>query len=370
MKNDKITGRTIEFNGRTFTSPAGYPRFAFWCDEITGKIAIANVDENTKNITEATEPFVDEVKYSELPLKTWTADYVVVRIGEYWYLADSFGNCYYESKKPYIICRNVFVEADKTFIINKKLEKVKFKSETLKIDVIESGGYLFAYTYEYDEDGNDDSKNNRDSNSNEENDEKDNRDRTGWFINSKGEMICDNPMNFIISKSEEYKKNMCKWMITKVNWDGRIRFFNNDCDIYVAPVDSIQKVGIYSETYQLFGSFYYGNEYIRGSNKNWYSTYFHALVKFRKIRNIEIVEYDDKTYFFIGNVKIKVYNQSNLLVQDAGNYIFYRIGTTIYALSYTGEELPSVEISWEQMYQYVLVENIVRNTSKHEGGAE
>ena len=109
MKNDKITGRTIEFNGRTFTSPAVYPRFAFWCDEITGKIAIANVDENTKNITEATEPFVDEVKYSELPLKTWTADYVVVRIGGYWYLTDSFGNCYYESKKPYIICRNVFV---------------------------------------------------------------------------------------------------------------------------------------------------------------------------------------------------------------------------------------------------------------------
>ena len=89
-----------------------------------------------------------------------------------------------------------------------------------------------------------------------------------------------------------------------------------------------------------------------------------------KIGNVEIVEYDDKTYFFIGNGKIKVYNQSNLLVQDAGNYIFYRIGTTIYALSYTGEELPSVEISWEQMYQYVLVENIVRNTSKYEGGAE
>ena len=164
MKNDKITGRTIEFNGRTFTSPAVYPRFAFWCDEITGKIAIANVDENTKNITEATEPFVDEVKYSELPLKTWTADYVVVRIGGYWYLTDSFGNCYYESKKPYIICRNVFVEADKTFIINKKLEKDKLESEKLRIDVIESGGYLFAYAYEYD------------------------TDRTGWLINSNGEI--------------------------------------------------------------------------------------------------------------------------------------------------------------------------------------
>lgn len=99
--------------------PRGYPKFVFRYDDTVNKYSIMNTETKKK-----TEAFIDEVYLSSKPLKTWTSDYVAVRIGEKYFLCDNNGNCFFESDKPYIICRNVFVSEDGNYIITKKLEKI------------------------------------------------------------------------------------------------------------------------------------------------------------------------------------------------------------------------------------------------------
>lgn len=342
MKNDKITDRDIVYDGKTFTSPDGYPKFAFKNDEVTGKIAIANVDETSNSITEATEPFVDEVKYSELPLETWTADYVVVRIGELWYLADSFGNCYFESHKPYIICRNVFVAPDKSFVVNKELKKVEF--EDMKIDTIQSGGYLFAYIYySYVEDSEDDSS------------ECKNEERNGYLINCEGEKVVQ--MRSITTYAyEEYNKYLYKWIVRAYGPYNSYLILNKEFKDVASSYYSPKIIGVKSKTYELPD----GPNKMNVSGPIRYSTYFDSLVKFQQFRELEVIEYKGKTYFFRDDGKIDVYDCCNLFFQDVGDFITYRIGTTIYARAYTGEEIESVQINLEQVYQYALMESIIK----------
>lgn len=113
-------------------------------DNSNDKLAIINCEKGT-----FTKPFVDEVIYSSVPLRSWTENYIVVRIGEKYYLADCDGNCFLESTKPPIICRNGFVsrEGGEARFINNKLE---YRSKSVK--VYSKDGCNVAY-YEVSEKG-------------------------------------------------------------------------------------------------------------------------------------------------------------------------------------------------------------------------
>ena len=113
-----MKGACVEIQGKEFIVPNGYPKFGFFFDENSKRYAIANMESK-----EITESFVDDVIYSEVLLDTWTSDYVVVRIRDKYYLADNNGNCFLASDEPFIICRNVFVSGDKSYIITKNRVK-------------------------------------------------------------------------------------------------------------------------------------------------------------------------------------------------------------------------------------------------------
>lgn len=161
---------TVLYEGNEYVGLKGYPTFAFRYDEKTGKYAIASckiLDPSTNNkikitdcffnvaedhgypymkckieVTDSTEPFVDEIIYSEVPLESWTANYIVVRIGENYYLSDNKGNCYYKCDKPFIICRNVFVTDNMSRVINCNMDECAYPDSII---VRNYGEYNFAF---------------------------------------------------------------------------------------------------------------------------------------------------------------------------------------------------------------------------------
>lgn len=306
-----------------FISLNGYPKFAFRFDAKRKKYII----RESRDTGVVTEAFVDEIIYSELPLETWTADYVVVRIGNAYYLADSEGNCYHKSDKPHIICRNLFVSEDKSFVINKNLEIVHFKEEEMRI--LESGGYKFAVIY------------NKGS-------------KEMYFLSTLG---VKNDWNFEIYKYST--SNLEKWYLNGIRdfFEDSYKFFNKDfgegCNFYVDRRFIAEK----SKTYKSQGGQYY-------------STYFHAFVKFRKYGEIEVVEYDGNTYFFKPDGTIEKEKIAELIIQDIGEQIIYRIGEKLYgrdkktgdkkSLKAKDDKISDDCLQWRDVYYFSLLENLIR----------
>lgn len=306
-----------------FISLNGYPKFAFRFDEKRKKYII----RESRDTGVVTEAFVDEIIYSELPLETWTADYVVVRIGNAYYLADSEGNCYHKSDKPYIICRNLFVSEDKSFVINKKLEIVYFKEEEMRI--LESGGYKFAVI-------------------NNKNLKKIN------FLSTLGVKN-----NWDIETDVYSTRNLEKWYFNGISdfYADSYRFFNKDFEHwYFLKIDKefmAEKSRTYSDAYH-----------------QYYSTYFHAFVKFRKYGEIEVVEYDGNTYFFKPGGTIEKEKIAELIIQDVGEQIIYRIGEKLYgrdkktgdkkSLKAKDDKISDDCLQWRDVYYFSLLENLIR----------
>ena len=91
-------------NGVVYTEIEGYPKFASAFSSEKGKYSLYSVEDGT-----ATDFFLDEVITSDKPLRSWTENYVVGRIGNNYYLVDPCGNCFHKSTQKYVICRNLFV---------------------------------------------------------------------------------------------------------------------------------------------------------------------------------------------------------------------------------------------------------------------
>ncbi len=114
-------------NGIVYTEIERHPKFASAFSDKKRRYSLYSIEDGT-----ATDFFLDEVitSSSYKPLRSWTENYIVGRIGENYYIVDSHGNCFHESKKKYVICRNLFVckedEGKKyfNFIVNKNLEKI------------------------------------------------------------------------------------------------------------------------------------------------------------------------------------------------------------------------------------------------------
>lgn len=306
-----------------YISLNGYPKFAFRFD-VKSKKYVIRESRDTGVVTEA---FVDEIIYSELPLETWTADYVVVRIGTFYYLADSEGNCYHKTDKPYIICRNLFVSEDKSFVINKNLEIIYFNED--KICILESGGYKFAVI---------------------------NKKLSGciYFLSTLGVRN-----NWSIETDVQSTSNLEKWYFNGISGvsENFYRFFNRDFDErYFLEIDK-EFVAEKSRTYK--ATMYY------------YSTYFHGFVKFRKYGEIEVVEYSGKTYFFKPDGKIEKEEIAELIIEDVGEQIIYRVDKLLFGRDKkTGNktclqvEGDIKNLKWRDVYYFSLLENIIRELAK------
>lgn len=350
-------------NGITFVSNCldktwvyleGYPNFAFWYDESTQKYVIASCEltkespafrilegneevidrvfnrieneENKIKITGFTEPFVDEIIFSEAPLETWVADYVVVRIGEFYYLADNKGNCYHKRDKPFIICRNVFVSADRKTIITYGNKEV---TPTVDIVVKQFGDYNFAIA--------------SNTKGNAYTDHKPYESLLD--INGKEIFIEESYASYTkrlyLSNFEEMH-NWCLFYGDKVIFIDRTFNFVKTYIIKFGYGKDIAKVlkeehfiGEKSKTYSIES--YYG--FIK------YSTYFNSEVVFDRVEDVEIVWHNGKTYFFKPNGRIEVINGEILKLRRSGKYFVYIIDNIVVMRDLNGEKVSEEELS-------------------------
>lgn len=365
----------VEINEKEYISPVGYPKFGFLLDEESKRYSIANTE--TKEVT---EPFVDEVIYSELPLETWTADYVVVRIGNKYYLADSNGNCFFASTKPFIICRNVFVSHDESYLINKNKVRIDATDEE-KIIVEEYGGYKFAFfkckdfetkkykKYLINSLGEGVLKPKDSSKSDTESGivvvhESDLESRGRYGSRKKWTAIKTRALNSLNDyddeddleddldddlgsdkRDESYVKkdytDLPKWVFQQVKDERYLYLIDKEFNV-------IEKIGrgfLVGEK-----SFTYTGRY----DNIYYSTYFDAKIDgIRHYDNLEIVWYDNKTYFFYPNGKIDVLDDiRGNVIEDMGDIILFRKGLKIYVYAKNGDFVAEEDISPKELYLY------------------
>ena len=302
-----IVGTSIEIVGREYISPNGYPKFGFWFDEETKKYSIANVE--TK---EATEPFVDEVIYSELPLETWTANYVVVRIKNRYYLADNNGNCYFESYTPYIICRNVFVLGDLKHIIVKANDGNRLEKITVNITIKESGGYKFALA-------------------------------DGYIINVYGKIVTSNEVYDI----DGIHENWC--VSRKISGLNIIRirsYLDEDFNIIFEAAGTPMLRGNRSKTYEV-------------ERGKYYSRYFKSRVDFYRIENLEIIVYKGKTYLFKENGESEVIDGTFLNCKAYDKHFVYRIGDTVTTRDFNGNVIAEEKLTPKEEYNLFIAEELL-----------
>lgn len=327
-----MTGKVVNIQGRDFISPKGYPKFGFLYDEEKKQYAIANVET-----CEITKPFVDEVIYSELPLETWVANYVVVRIGELYYLADCDGNCYLEYGEPYIICRNVFVEANRAYCINESLTMVQMKN--CEIVVNEYGGYKFAF-WQY-----------LPNKANEEEID------TFYLIKPNGYKF--KAREEITSYSSRFYNiefsNLHNWVL-EVGED--TYFINSEFEITIHMYES-KLFGKKSQTY------WYKEAEADDRRGTKYSTYFHSKIdNFRQYQELEIVWYNEKTYFFLPDGNVEEINASISMPQVAGDTIIYRQNCEIVKRAVEGHVLSKDDVEPKETYFLMLFEKLLEKTSK------
>lgn len=317
-------------NMKTFGYINGYPNFAFYYDEKTKKYAIGN----TKKFT-GTEPFCDEILYSELPLETWTANYVVVRIDKKYYLCDNEGNCLWEQSNPFIICRNVFVadtEPYRYFVINKYMKRCEFdkfsSGRSLKVLTTESG-YNIAYLEKLDAEP-----------------------YPAYLINSEGEKIK------FFENQDEYKLEFSKidcWAVSikKLKTDGNLRPCDGKTSIFYlnkdfnqafntrAVLNDIKLIGENSKTYT-----------------GGYSILFEAEVRFRKYGNVEVVWYDGKTYFFKTNGKYDVIDGKIINIRFVVDGILYYDSKNVYLRDKDGKLISTTELDPKEVYMIEMLREI------------
>ncbi len=142
-------------NGIVYTEIERHPKFASAFSDKKRRYSLYSIEDGT-----ATDFFLDEVitSSSYKPLRSWTENYIVGRIGENYYIVDSHGNCFHESKKKYVICRNLILCDARTykvngekieffnFAINKNLEKIDC-SDHSEQDVVEVRGLAMRKHY-------------------------------------------------------------------------------------------------------------------------------------------------------------------------------------------------------------------------------
>ena len=310
-----MNGNVVTINGRDYISPNGYSKFGFWLDEETKKYSIANVE--TK---EATEPFVDEVIYSELPLETWTANYVVVRIGYMFYLADSNGNCYLESSEPYIICRNVFVNATCNCVITKELQETRVCIEDnarTRINVEEYGGYKFALAY---------------------------LDQERKIINARGQTI-DRILNICDMKTISNWYIIAEMFLKSGAREDFYIFFNKNFEMTYTSRCSPELYGKKSGTYKL----YY----------EYFSTYFFKRVEIYLYNKLEVVICDGKTYFFKENGEIEEIDMVITIPKELNKLIVYRQDDEVITRNFKGEVIAVDKLSPKELYNFILSERLL-----------
>ena len=310
----ELKGKLDVINGKEYIELPGYPSFRFRFDKKTRKYSIIN----SKYIgTKETEPFIDEIIYSEKPLETWTANYIVVRIGEYYYLADCDGNCFFENSEKYLIGRNLFLSGDRMYIVNEELKKITIRTD--EIIVRESGGYLFVCRKIAGNSG-------------------------IYLLTPIGELGMD--IKF-------YSRTLDKWYID----DSANIFFNKE----------------FKKTKTVEFGFMYGNksrsylnvkdkEHIKTHFCEAYSTYFHDSVLIMIYGELEIIKYEGKIYFFDKDGNVEQTDASNPFFIRTDDMIFYRIGTTVYVRNKDGKLLEPIHIEWNQLYQYILMEKQVERS--------
>lgn len=347
-------------NGITFVSNCiekpwvyleGYPNFAFRYDGFKQKYAIAACEltkesstfrilEGNKEVIERvfnrieneekkikinsfTEPFIDEIIFSEAPLETWVSDYVVVRIGEFYYLADNNGNCYHKRDKPFIICRNVFVSADRKTIITYGNKEV---TPTVDIVVKQFGDYNFAIA-----------------------------------SNTKGNAYTDHkPYESLldINGKEIFIEEDCGRYNRKV-YLSNLEEVHNWCLFYKDEAVFIDRTFNITERYFLHS----GSEmterlrrcltgkksktyyFVTTCSIKYYSTYFNSQVAYDSIGNVEIIWYNRKTYFFKPNGKIEVINGEIMKYERSGKYFVYLIDNIVVMSDLNGEKVSEEELS-------------------------
>lgn len=299
----------------------GYEKFRFRYDKFVGKYSVVN----SENIEIETEPFIDDVIFSELPLETWTANYVCVRVNEDYYLMDADGNCYYKHNSPFIICRNLFVSGDKRFVVNCELNMPLCN----EISVWEDDGYCFAMR----NDGND----------------------IYELLDIYGYTCC--------KVTTDCLKEFAKWYTSTVEFEDRICFFDKEFKTIPNPVlYNFELVGEKSKTY--VGIFKIGPSIVN-TVQRYYSTYFHAFVEFKKIGKLEIIEYDDKTYYFDVNGDVETIQYTGIQHFLMEEYIVYRVGGKILARDLNGRSKTSGQVlEWKEMYQFTLMEDILKALKK------
>lgn len=319
-----INGRVMESNigfelesvpidGR---SPHGYPKFSFWYDDTANKFSVENTE--TK---ERTEPFIDDVYLSAKPLETWTADYVVVRIGKEYFLCDNNGNCFFKSDESYIICRNVFVSGDGSYIITEKLEKIS-AGEVTRFVIRESEGYKFAFYSDI------------------------------LFQNDTVEALewidCYGNIKRISFNYDEKLRfdSLHKWCVYH---GSETSFFDKEFKLTFMG-DNTELVGKKSTTYT--------------TGYRYYSTYFHSLVGFKKYGNLEIVEHNGRTYFFKANGQIEEIEPSISGVLEVENYIIYRYENKIYWRDFDGVVFKEEELTSKELYICELIKMQLDSTNQ------
>lgn len=142
MESDSWTSRQIE--GKEVLCPQNHPKFGFYKEK--GKIGIVDIETST-----FTEPFLDDVHTENYEFETWIANYVVGEINGNFYLVDCEGNCYFETNKPFIICRNVFVSGDRSCFFAKdkdgNLKRHTAQKNSQELEVFSSKRFPAKFAY-------------------------------------------------------------------------------------------------------------------------------------------------------------------------------------------------------------------------------
>lgn len=314
---------------KTFGYINGYPGFAFYYDKKTKKYAIGNAKKFT-----CTEPFCDEILYSELPLETWTANYVVVKVEGKYYLCDNEGNCLWAQANPFIICRNVFVadtEPMKYYVINKNLKKCEFDSFTTdgELDVLTTeAGYNIAYLKSRTTEG-----------------------YPAYIINSEGARIN------LASEGEVCQLSFSEidfWAvgIEKARYIQHTSWREGGSKYYLNKDFNITARLYYSSPIGLIGK----NSKMYTYN---YSSIFETIVdKFEKYGNTEVVWYKGKTYFYKANGECDVIDAVINNIRFVVDGILYYDSSNVYLRDKDGKLVSTTKLEPKDVYMLEILREI------------
>lgn len=277
---------------------------------------------------EATKSFLDDIYLSDFQLGTWTANYFVGRIGDKYYLVDADGNCFFEESKPFVICRNVFVQADCKYVVNNEMKKV-FPSDGEKIEIYKSEHYDFAVFL---------------------NDAKQYR-----VITAKGEdaykcYTMRNPSRTIKLHSGKKEYTLGGLEDGYFVFCDYIGFLNKNFEIIDTTVFLSKYVQKLEDS--LAGIFTYGSVPV-------YSSYLLSKVDvYRKHGNVEFIWANGNTYVFCDD-RTEKYSYSISLPQLIGDRIYYRAGSIIFVLDMDGKEIARESLEIQEAYKISLLEKLL-----------